>query len=66
MPALTWGMTSADASAAQAGQAAEQAGDSGTDPVYKIPESVLVVIYRDDGQVLLLRRTVPAPEGLDF
>lgn len=51
-------MTSSDASAAQAGQAAR--------PAYKIPESVLVVIYRDDGQVLLLRRTAPAPEGQDF
>ncbi|MDR0227112.1 MAG: dihydroneopterin triphosphate diphosphatase [Burkholderiaceae bacterium] len=35
-------------------------------PEYKIPESVLVVIYRDDGQVLLLRRTAPAPEGGEF
>lgn len=25
---------------------------------HKIPESVLVVIYRDDGQVLLMRRTL--------
>lgn len=32
----------------------------------KIPESVLVVIYRGDGQVLLLRRTLPAPQGEDF
>ena len=32
----------------------------------KIPESVLVVIYREDAQVLLLRRTLPAPEGEDF
>lgn len=33
---------------------------------YKIPESVLVVIYREGGQVLLLRRTLPAPQGEDF
>lgn len=33
---------------------------------YKIPESVLVVIYRPDGQVLLVRRTAPAPEGEPF
>lgn len=33
---------------------------------FKIPESVLVVIHRSDGQVLLLRRTAPAPEGGDF
>ena len=33
---------------------------------YKIPQSVLVVIYREDGQVLLLRRTVAAPEGEPF
>lgn len=33
---------------------------------YKIPESVLVIIYRADGQVLLLRRTQPAPEGQPF
>lgn len=33
---------------------------------YKIPESVLVVIYRGDGQVLLLRRTLPAPQGEAF
>ena len=32
----------------------------------KIPESVLVVIYNDAGQVLLLRRSLPAPEGQDF
>ena len=32
----------------------------------KIPESVLVVIYSDAGQVLLLRRTLPAPEGEAF
>ena len=30
---------------------------------HKIPESVLVVIHRDDGQVLLMRRTAAAPEG---
>ena len=35
-------------------------------PAYKIPESVLVVIYRADGQVLLLRRTAPAPDGAAF
>ncbi|CAB5667277.1 Dihydroneopterin triphosphate pyrophosphatase [Delftia tsuruhatensis] len=35
-------------------------------PAFKIPESVLVIIYRDDGQVLLLRRTAPAPEGDAF
>lgn len=35
-------------------------------PGYKIPESVLVVIYRDDGQVLLMRRTAAAPEGGEF
>jgi hypothetical protein len=28
---------------------------------YKIPQSVLVVIYREDGQVLLLRRALPRP-----
>lgn len=33
---------------------------------HKIPESVLVVIYRDDGQVLLMRRTAAAPEGGEF
>lgn len=33
---------------------------------YKIPESVLVIIYRTDGQVLLMRRTLPAPEGEPF
>ena len=33
---------------------------------YKIPQSVLVVIYRDSGQVLLLRRTVAAPGGEPF
>ena len=33
---------------------------------YKIPESVLVVIYRPDGKVLLVRRTQPAPEGEEF
>ena len=33
---------------------------------YKIPQSVLVVIYREDGQVLLLRRTVVAPGGEPF
>ena len=33
---------------------------------YKIPQSVLVVIYRDSGQVLLLRRTVVAPGGEPF
>ena len=33
---------------------------------YKIPQSVLVVIYRDSGQVLLLRRTVVAPGGDPF
>lgn len=33
---------------------------------YKIPESVLVIIYRPDGQVLLMRRTLPAPEGQPF
>lgn len=33
---------------------------------YKIPESVLVIIYRADGHVLLLRRTQPAPEGQAF
>ena len=32
----------------------------------KIPESVLVVIYSDAGQVLLLCRTLPAPEGEAF
>ena len=32
----------------------------------KIPESVLVVIYSDAGKVLLLRRSLPAPEGEDF
>lgn len=37
-----------------------------TGPCYKIPESVLVIIYRADGQVLLLRRSQPAPEGQDF
>ena len=37
-----------------------------TAPHYKIPESVLVIIYRDDGQVLLMRRTQPAPEGVPF
>ena len=35
-------------------------------PPVKIPESVLVVIYRGDGKVLLLRRTAPAPEGGAF
>lgn len=33
---------------------------------YKIPQSVLVVIYREDGQVLLLRRTISAPGGEPF
>lgn len=33
---------------------------------YKIPESVLVVIYREDAQVLLLRRTAAAPDGQPF
>ena len=33
---------------------------------YKIPQSVLVVIYREDGQVLLLRRSIAAPEGEPF
>lgn len=33
---------------------------------FKIPESVLVIIYRADGQVLLLRRSQPAPEGQAF
>ena len=33
---------------------------------YKIPQSVLVVIYRGDGQVLLLRRTIAAPGGEPF
>ena len=33
---------------------------------YKIPQSVLVVIYREDGQVLLLRRTIAAPGGEPF
>lgn len=33
---------------------------------YKIPESVLVIIYRPDGQVLLMRRTQAAPEGGAF
>lgn len=33
---------------------------------YKIPESVLVVMYREDAQVLLLRRTVAAPGGEPF
>ena len=33
---------------------------------YKIPQSVLVVIYRVDGQVLLLRRTIAAPGGESF
>lgn len=37
-----------------------------TAPAYKIPESVLVIIYRPDGQVLLMRRTVDAPQGLPF
>lgn len=36
------------------------------DTAYKIPESVLVIIYRTDGAVLLLRRTLPAPEGGAF
>lgn len=36
------------------------------DAGYKIPQSVLVVIYRQDGQVLLLRRTVDAPDGVPF
>ena len=33
---------------------------------YKIPESVLVIIYRSDGQVLLMHRTQLAPEGVPF
>ncbi|MEG0676072.1 MAG: dihydroneopterin triphosphate diphosphatase [Comamonas sp.] len=33
---------------------------------YKIPESVLVVIYRENSQVLLLRRAVAAPGGEPF
>ena len=33
---------------------------------FKIPQSVLVVIYRESGQVLLLRRTVAAPGGEPF
>ena len=33
---------------------------------YKIPESVLVIIYRPDGQVLLMHRTQLAPEGVPF
>lgn len=33
---------------------------------FKIPESVLVVIYRADAQVLLLRRSAPAPGGEAF
>lgn len=33
---------------------------------FKIPQSVLVVIYRENGQVLLLRRTVAAPGGEPF
>lgn len=33
---------------------------------YKIPQSVLVVIYREDGQVLLLHRSIAAPEGEPF
>ena len=33
---------------------------------FKIPESVLVIIYRADAQVLLLRRTAPAPDGQAF
>lgn len=36
------------------------------DSAFKIPESVLVIIYRADGQVLLLRRTQAAPEGQPF
>ena len=32
----------------------------------KTPQSVLVVIYREGGQVLLLRRTVAAPGGEPF
>lgn len=34
--------------------------------MYKIAQSVLVVIHRDDGAVLLMRRTAPAPEGGEF
>ena len=33
---------------------------------FKIPQSVLLVIYREGGQVLLLRRTVAAPGGEPF
>ena len=34
--------------------------------VYKIPESVLVVIHTPVLEVLLLRRTLPAPDGTPF
>lgn len=33
---------------------------------FKIPQSVLVVIYQEGGQVLLLRRTIVAPGGEPF
>lgn len=52
--------------AGQSRQPQNAAASAPAPAVYKIPESVLVVIYRDDGQVLLVRRTVPAPEGVAF
>ena len=42
------------------------APDQPSPPPCKLPASVLVVIHREDGQVLLLRRCADAPQGQPF